>query len=166
MAVAEQAAIPVPAKRKQASQSYLSLVWWKFRKNRVAVVGGVILLVFYFCFVIIPEFVAPYSIERTSALVETAPSQIHFRDEAGNFRMPFVYRLERKIDTVTRTRTYVEDRSVTYPLGIFVRGDEYRLLGFIPLDIHLFGVANNEAGGNFFLMGTDALGRDWFTRII
>jgi peptide/nickel transport system permease protein len=166
MAVAEQAAIPLPAKRKQVSQSYLSLVWWKFRKNRVALLGGVILVTFYTAMVLVPEFISPYALERTSNLVETPPSAIHFRDEAGNLRTPFVYGLTRKIDTVTRTRTYAEDTSQIYPLGLFVRGDPYKLFGFIPLDIHLFGTAANDPDANFFLMGTDALGRDWFTRII
>jgi peptide/nickel transport system permease protein len=166
MAVAEQAAIPVPVKRQQVSQSYLSLVWWKFKKNRVALVGGVILITLYFAMVVIPEFVSPYTLESSSNLVETPPTTIHFRDEAGNFRLPFVYGYERKIDTVTRSRTYTEDRSKMYPLGLFVRGQPYRLLGFIPLDIHLFGIASDDPDARFFLMGSDALGRDWFTRII
>jgi peptide/nickel transport system permease protein len=166
MAVAEQTAIPVPAKRQQVSQSYLSLVWWKFRKNRIALIGGIILGTFYICFVLIPEFVAPYPLERSSNFVETQPSKIHIRDEAGNFRMPFVYGLTRTIDTVTRSRTYAEDTSKIYPLGLFVRGEPYKLLGFIPLDIHLFGTTSMEGDANFFLMGTDALGRDWFTRIM
>ena len=166
MAVAEQAAIPVPAKRQQVSQSYLSLVWWKFRKNRVALLGGVILATFYISFVLIPEFVAPYPLARSSNYVEAPPTRIHFRDEAGNFRMPFVYAMTRKIDTVTRSRTYAEDTSKMYPLGLFVRGEPYKLLGFIPMDIHLFGTTSMENDANFFLMGTDALGRDWFTRIM
>src|SRR5688572_23409071 len=109
MAVAEQAAIPSTAKRKQVSQSYLSLVWWKFKKNRVALVGGVILATFYISFVLIPEFVSPYHLERTSNLVEVPPSKIRIRDEAGNLRGPFVYGLTRTIDQATRTRSYAED---------------------------------------------------------
>jgi len=166
MAVAEQAAIPLPAKRQQVSQSYLSLVWWKFRKNRVALLGGIILVTFYTGMVLVPEFVAPYPLERTSNLVETPPSAIHIRDEAGNLRTPFVYGLTRTIDTVTRTRSYAEDTSQIYPLGFFVRGEPYKLFGFIPLDLHLFGTATSDPNANFFIMGTDALGRDWFTRII
>src|SRR3712207_6130320 len=117
MAVAEQSAIPVPARRQQVSQSYLSLVWWKFRKNRIALLGGLILATFYISFVLLPEFVAPYPLNRTSNYVETPPTRIRFRDEAGNFRMPFVYGLTRSIDTVTRSRTYAEDTSKIYPLG-------------------------------------------------
>lgn len=166
MAVAEQAAIPVLEKRKQVSQSYLSLVWWKFRKNRVALVGGVILATFYIAFVLVPEFVSPYQLERTSNFVETPPSKIRIRDEAGNLRAPFVYGLTRHIDLATRTRTYTEDTSKIYPLGLFVRGDGYKLLGVLPLDIHLYGTVVHELDAGFFLMGTDALGRDWFTRIM
>lgn len=166
MAVAEQVAVPTRAKRKQVSQSYLSLVWWKFRKNRVAVVGGVILSAFYIAFVLIPEFISPYALERTSNLVESAPTRVRIRDEAGNLRSPFVYGMTRVIDTKTRTRTYVEDQTKVIPLGLFVKGDEYKLFGLIPMDRHLFGTVVHEEDTGFFIMGTDALGRDWFTRIM
>jgi peptide/nickel transport system permease protein len=168
MAVAESNVSIVPVKQVQLSQSYWSLVWWKFKRNRVAVVGGIILAAFYFSFVFIPEFLAPYALETTSDYVEAGPTKIRFIDQEGNFHLrPFVYGLERKIDFQTRKRTYVEDTSRMYPIYFFVRGDPYKLLGFIPMDIHLYGVdqkTNPEA--IILIMGADALGRDWFTRIL
>ena len=44
----------------------------------------------------------------------------------------------------------------------FIRGWEYKLLGFIPGDIHLFGV---DRPAQFYLFGADAYGRDVLTRI-
>ncbi len=168
MAVAAESANEIPVKQKQVSQSYWSLVWWKFKRNRVAVIGGIILVALYFSSVIIPEFLAPYKLEHTSDWVETPPTSIHFMDEAGNFHLrPFVYGLEKKLDFATRARTYVEDTTKIFPIYFFVHGDAYKLLGFIPLDIHLYGVdqkSNPEA--SIFIMGSDALGRDWFTRIL
>lgn len=58
MAVAEQT-IALPTKKAQVSQSYWSLVWWKFKRNRVALIGGIILATLYFSMAIVPEFVAP-----------------------------------------------------------------------------------------------------------
>jgi peptide/nickel transport system permease protein len=167
MAVAEQTMGTAPTQRKQASQSYLSLVWWKFKKNRVAIIGGIILGLFYTSFVALPEFISPYALETPSNLVEAGPQAIHFVDQEGNFHLqPFVYGLERKIDQVKRTRTYVEDPTKVYPLGLFVKGDPYQLLGFIPVDIHLYGVVSDDSEARYFIMGSDSLGRDWFTRIM
>lgn len=165
MAVAQQT-LTVPKKKAQVSQSYWSLVWWKFRRNRVALFGGVILAVLYFSMGIVPEFVSPYLLERASNYTEAAPQQIHLFDESGAFRGPFVYGLERQIDTVKRTRVFVEDKAKIWPLGLFVQGDSYQLLGVIPTNIHLFGVVSDDPDAQFFIMGTDARGRDWFTRII
>ena len=165
MAVAEQT-MPMPVKKTQVSQSYWSLVWWKFKRNRVALLGGIILVTLYFAMGVVPEFVAPYELEHASQFTEAGPQAVHLFDSTGAFRGPFVYGLEKKIDTKTRSRVFLEDQTKVWPLGLFVRGDSYKLLGFIPLDLHLYGVVSDDPDAQYFIMGTDALGRDWFTRII
>ena len=50
-----------------------------------------------------------------------------------------------------------------YPIGFFVRGHSYKLLGLIPADIHLFGVGG-DAG--LWLFGIDLLGYDVFSRTL
>ena len=167
MAVAEQTMTTAPVRRKQASQSYLSLVWWKFRKNRTALFGGILLLVLHIAMVAVPEFVSPYLLENTSDYVEAKPQGIHFFDQEGNFHLrPFVYGLEKKIDVKKRTRVFVDDPTRIYPIGFFVKGDPYRLFGLIPMETHLFGTLTDDPDASIFIMGTDALGRDWFTRVI
>jgi len=170
MAVVEQSQ-PMPTlstKQKQVGQSYWSLVWWKFRRNRVAVVGGAILLTFYISFVFLPEFISPYALQHSSDYAEAGPTPIHFVDQAGTFHLqPFVYGMEQKLDFKTRARTYVEDTTRMYPIRFFVKGDPYKLFGLIPVDIHLYGVdQKNDSQAIVLLMGADALGRDWFTRIM
>lgn len=166
--IAQPIPVTPPAKQKQVGQSYWSLVWWKFKRNRTALVGGILLVTMYVSFVFIPEFVSPYSLEHTSDYAEASPTRIHFIDAEGNFHArPFVYGMEQKIDFTTRSRTYVEDTTKLYPLYFFSKGDSYKLLGLIPTDRHLYGVdqvANPEAV--VLIMGADALGRDWFTRIM
>lgn len=168
MTVVEQTAPAAPAKQKQVSQSYWALVWWKFKRNRIAVLGGILLLSFYFGFVFIPEFLSPYELNHTSDFVEAPPTKLHFIDAEGKFHIqPFVYGMERKLDFKTRARTYVEDTTRMYPVSLFIRGDEYKLLGFIPSDLHLYGVdQKNNPEAIILIMGADALGRDWFTRIL
>lgn len=171
MAVIEQSqpvTAPAPAKQKQVGQSYWSLVWWKFKRNRVALVGGILLVSMYVSFVLFPEFISPYTLNHTSDFAEAPPTRLHFVDAEGNFHArPFIYGLEQKLDFKTRARTYVEDTTKIYPIYFFSRGDAYKLFGFIPFDRHLYGVdqvTNPDAIA--LLMGSDALGRDWFSRIM
>ena len=55
------------------------------------------------------------------------------------------------------------DRGSDYPFRLFVSGYEYRLFGLIPCRLHLFG-ADDPA--RLFILGTDALGRDIFSRLL
>lgn len=155
------------AQKKPVSQGYWNLVWWKFKKNKMAIVGGIILLLFYFSFVAIPEFLSPYLLERRSSFTEAPPQPIRFVDSQGQFHFqPFVYGLERKVDQKLRIRTFVEDPNRIYPISLFVKGEPYQLLGLIPTDIHFFGVNHSDPQASIFIMGTDSLGRDYFTRIL
>jgi len=158
---------PKVIKEKQVSQSYWSLVWWKFKKNRMAIVGAVILIILYASFVGVPEFVSPYLLERTSNFTEARPQVIRFVDAEGKFHLrPFVYGLNKKIDLVKRLRTFEEDPTRQYPIYFFVKGEPYKLLGLIPTDLHLYGLISDDPEASIFIMGTDALGRDYFTRLL
>lgn len=159
--------VPAPPGREKISQAYWSLVWWKFKKNKLAIVGAVLIVTFYVVCVFFPEFFAPYAKERESDLLEARPTWPHFIDEAGNFHLrPFVYGLKEEMDLVARKRTFHIDTEKIYPIYFFVPGDEYRLLGLIPMNRHLFGTDPNDPEADIFLFGTDRLGRDLFSRII
>ncbi|MFQ5592629.1 MAG: ABC transporter permease [Anaerolineae bacterium] len=165
--IENQSSVPPDSEKKQVSQSYWSLVWWRFRKNRVAIVGAIILIVFYTSCVVVPEFVAPYPLEQRSDFTEARPQAIHFRDQEGRWHLrPFVYGLEKKIDQVKRIRTFEADTSKVYPIHFFVRGAPYELFGLIKWDRHLFGGDPNNPEATVFIMGTDSLGRDYFSRIL
>ena len=173
--MSEAAAIPespetspqVTQDKKKVSQSYWSLVWWKFRRNRLAVIGAIILLIYYITCIFFAEFFAPYTKDRQSDYIEARPTYIQFRDDAGNFSLrPFVYGLEESIDLATRSRTYDLDKTVKYPIYFFVKGEPYKLLGIIPADIHFFGTDPANPDAKVFLLGTDKLGRDQFSRLL
>src|SRR5688572_32864412 len=83
---------PAPPGRDKVSQAYWSLVWWKFKKNKLAIIGAFIAVAFYLICVFFPEFFAPYLKERESDLLEARPTLPHFFDETGAFHLrPFVY---------------------------------------------------------------------------
>jgi peptide/nickel transport system permease protein len=158
---------PTVKEKKPVTQSYFALVWWKFKKNKLAIVGGVVLLLLYFSMVAVPEFVSPYLLERRSSYTEARPQTIRFVDSTGKFHLqPFVYGLERQIDQERRIRVFVEDPERIYPISLFVKGDSYKLFGFIPWDVHLFGTRVDDPEASVFLMGTDSNGRDYFSRIV
>ena len=140
------------------------LMWVKFRRHKVALVGvGVTALLYLlgaFC-----EVVAPYDPrERHSSHTFVPPQRVHFYDSEGGLSLrPFVYKLDRQIDPRSLRRSYSEDRSQRYYVKLFHRGDPYEWWGLFETDVHLFGV-DEEA--TIFLLGTDRLGRDMLSRIL
>lgn len=158
-------ALPI-AKKRELGQSYWDLVKYRFKKNRLGVLGLILLVVLYVSFVALPEFISPYQLENRSNFVEAPPTAIRFVDAEGRFQAPFIYGLDRKIDTVKRLRTWEINTSRKYPVRLFVQGDEYRLFGLIPMNLHLFGIEADQKEQRIFIMGADALGRDYFTRIM
>lgn len=153
--------------RRQVNQAYWSLVWWKFKKNRLAIVGGILVILFYTICGLFAEFFSPYTLHYQSDYLEARPQQVVFKNKEGHFSLrPAVYGLEKHVDPIKRKRTYVVDRTKIYPLYFFVKGQPYKLLGFIPMDVHLFGTDPADSDAHVFLFGTDRLGRDVFSRII
>src|SRR5689334_3761794 len=129
----EVAEAPVRVKKtaQPKNQGYRDLVWWKFKRNRLAVLGGVVVLLFYFICVCVPGFFSPYNVDTQSKWILAPPQTPHLFDK-GNFKGPFVYGYKETIDRATRKRTFSIDESITYPINLFVSGDQDNLFGVIP----------------------------------
>jgi peptide/nickel transport system permease protein len=147
--------------------SQWQLVWWRFRKHRVAVASAILLGLFYLV-ALFAEVVAPHDPGQISARYRyVQPTWITFFDPDGDFTFwPGVNPLTSSRDPVTLRITYVSDEAVWYPIQFFVRGSEYKLWGLFPSDIHLIGLSADAPDQTLFLFGTDRLGRDVFTRVI
>jgi peptide/nickel transport system permease protein len=140
------------------------LMWRRFVKHRLALLGGIVILLFY-TVVLFAEFFAYADPDQSSAQRSLiAPQPIHFFDQ-GQFR-PFVYGLARRRDPNTFQLVYTPDPSQKHYLVLFGEGFEYRLLGLFPTNRHLIGVRGAEAGDVLFLLGTDVQGRDMWSRLI
>ncbi len=146
------------------SHGSLHLMWRKFRRHKLAIVGGV-LTVLLLLAVIFAPFFAPYAADQGNLRYSHCPPQrIHFIDQDGRFHVrPFTYRIVKGTDLKTLQLHYAEDKTVAYPLKFFARGSSYTLFGFIKTDIHL---AQASEGGTLYLFGTDQHGRDLWSRIL
>ena len=142
------------------------LIWWKFRKHRLAMFAGLVTLLLY-AVALFAEFIAPYSAGTYSATHTFLPPQniqLFQQTETGWRFYPHVYGHKVQVDPESFKRTYVVDEEIAYPVGLFVRGEEYELWGLFTLDLHLIGAA--QYGDPVHLIGTDRLGRDVLSRTI
>jgi peptide/nickel transport system permease protein len=138
------------------------LMWWKFRRHKLAVVSLAFLAFMYFV-VLIAEFLAPYDLHsRHHEFIRTPPQAIHLLHE-GKFVGPFVYGRTMKLNMENLKREYTNDPAKVEPLRFFCKGDPYHFWGLFEARLHLVCPAE---GGQFFLLGTDRLGRDLLSRII
>ncbi len=139
------------------------LMWWKFRKHRVAVIAIVVLLVMYF-FAITADLFAPYDTGQRFGTWEIAPpARIHLRDASGKWVGPFVYKLDRTVNPETFRVGFIEDTSAMYPIRFFIPAEPRKLLGLITLNWRSFGTTVDQP---VFLFGSDMLGRDVFSRTL
>ena len=150
-------------KRILYTASHWQLMWIKFKKHRLALVGGIIVLLFYLV-AIFAEFFAPYDpYFHGMSLIGVFPMTIHLRDQTGRFQAPFVYGIKQERDMETLARIFTVDKTKKYRLRFLVRGDSYKMWGLWESDLHLFGA---EGGERIYLLGGDQQGRDLLSRII
>ncbi|CAN7343861.1 ABC transporter permease [Devosia sp. LjRoot16] len=145
------------------------LIWRRFRRNRLAVVGGIVVVLLYLV-ALLAEFVAPYDDARLFRNFGYAPPQalgISWVDDAGNRQWGLHVRsYDTELDLDTMKRSFVPgsgDDSIV-PVTFFAEAKPYLLAGLIPMRHHLIGPVDDRQP--MFLLGSDRLGRDVLSRLI
>src|SRR2546429_3549800 len=163
--VEPEAGVPTaPAEERISVATQWQLMWWRFRRHRLAMVGSLVVLLFYgvVFFADFLAYAAPTASEAQRSLLP--PQRIRWFEE-GQFR-PHVFGFTGRRDPVTLKRVYTLDPAKKIPVRFFARGFEFRLFGLIPADRHLLGVEGANPTETPFLLGTDAQGRDLWSRLM
>lgn len=139
--------------------SQWQLMWRKFIRNRVAIVGGVIIFLYYMA-ALFAGFLAPYSLStRFRRYIYMPPQRVYLFND-GKLQ-PFVYGVDLTIDENLR-KIYEPNYEEKFPIKFFAQGEPYKLFGLIETDVHLF----EAPGAIASLLGTDRQGRDMFSRLL
>jgi len=143
--------------------SQRKLMWWRFKKHRLAMISVVVILAFYLV-AAFAEFIAVNDPQAQHAPVAFLPPQpIHWEG-----LRPFVYGIEGRRNPETLAKEYVEDTSQKHFIRFFMRGFEYQLWGLFTTDLHLLGLETEETDTPtpLYPLGTDRMGRDLWSRLM
>lgn len=137
------------------------LVWWRFKKHRLAVISGCIVLCIALV-ALVPGFFATQDPNRSNAMGSFIPVQrVHFWDHGPDL---FVYGITGARNPRTLRMEWQIDESEKIPLRLFARGYQWEALWLFPTDLHLIGPADPDQAVH--LLGTDRLGRDQWSRLV
>ena len=140
------------------------LVWWRFKKHRLALVSAFVLLVIILI-ALFPDFFSIQDPNKSSARESFMPPQgISFFHD-GSLQV-HVKPLKGKRNKTTLKMEWGVDEKRILPLRFFTSGYEYKVFGLFTTDLHLFGIEKPSARNSFHLLGTDRLGRDQWSRLM
>ncbi|WP_116950433.1 ABC transporter permease [Jiangella endophytica] len=161
------AAVPeTPGRRSRGTASQRRLVWWRFKQHRLAMAGLIVTAGIYVV-AVFAGFLAPFSSSTFDPEYTYAPPQrLHVVDRSGgdwDWGL-FVHGYRSTVDDETLELTFEPDESQKIDVGLFVKGEEYEILGLIPWDRHLIGPTNPD--DPMYLLGGTRTGHDLLSRMI
>jgi len=151
-----------PEQEKLYLASQWQLMWWKLKRHKLALISGAVLLCMYVSILFV-EIIAPYNLHTGNDDATYAPPQRPRLFHEGEFIGPFVYGRETELDMETLSYIYTDDTSDPQKIRFFCSGDSYKFWGLIEGNFHLVCPPENS---DMYLLGTDRLGRDMFSRMM
>jgi len=140
------------------------LMWLRFRRNHLAMIGVVGLAIMYVVVALAP-FLSPNDyMYQDRDYVYGPPNPITFIGPDGNLGLrPYTYEMTTYLDEQAFKFRHTVNYEKKIPFRFFVRGDPYTLFGVFHSDVHLFGI---EGTRRIYLLGADSLGRDMLARVL
>ncbi|KGD96992.1 ABC transporter permease [Rhizobium sp. YS-1r] len=150
---------------RAAVASQWQLIWWAFKRHRLAMVALFVTVAMYIVAVVPGFFAINDPIQQNARATFHPPQAIHFFDTTNGFKFgPHYYPLKLTRDPETLAAIYKEDTTRRIPITLFGRGYTYSVLGLFETDIHL--IATTDKAHPLFLFGADRLGRDVYSRTV
>ncbi|MBY4627730.1 peptide ABC transporter permease [Rhizobium sp. H4] len=150
---------------RAAVASQWQLIWWAFRRHRLAMVALVVTVMMYIV-ALVPGFFAINDPNLQNARATFHPPQkLHLIDTENGFSFgPHYYPMKLTRDPETLAAIFKEDTTKRVDVQFFGRGYEYSVFGLFKTNIHL--IASPDKTTPLLLFGADRLGRDVFSRTV
>lgn len=129
---------------------------FEYIKSRPLAVASLVFIGIIYLIMIFAEFIAPYPATKSFSENTFHPANLQLTVRGLKVRE---YRV-----LEPSTWQYAKVKGIEHNFRLFARGSEYRILGLIKTNVHLFGTKDSEYP--VYLLGADNLGRDLFSRIV
>ena len=129
---------------------------FEYIKSRPLAFASLVFIGLVYLVMIFAEFIAPYPATKSFSENTFHPANLQLTVRGLKVRE---YRV-----LEPSTWQYAKVKGIEHNFRLFARGSEYRMLGLIKTNVHLFGTKDSEYP--VYLLGADNLGRDLFSRIV
>ncbi|MDZ4135647.1 MAG: ABC transporter permease subunit, partial [Paracoccaceae bacterium] len=97
-----------------AQASQMRLMWWRFKRHKMALASGILLALIYLS-TLVSEFLAPYNLHTRNIEHIYAPPQAVHMIRDGRWVWPYTYGRDMALDMTNLRRVYTDDKTRVEP---------------------------------------------------